>query len=179
MFHHELNVWLHGDDAGGEHGPAVCTPCNWKEFNLPCATPSLCVKANRQNGEIAEIFWQLMSWRLWKWSRVVGECRRRSQSGVHGAGGGLFWANSRYKCTFFFLTIMGLNEWSGFGRLAISNHARTQTGANTPVRLQNVLSRCSDTSYFLHAGKSRVMPIRRAAATPTQEKAPSAAAEKG
>lgn len=100
VLRHELNVWLHARDAGGEHGPAVCTPCNWKEFNLPCATPSLCVKANRQNGEIAEIFWQLMSWRLRKWSRGVGECGRLSQSGVHGAGCGLFWANSRYKCTF-------------------------------------------------------------------------------
>lgn len=38
--------------------------------------------------------------------------------------------------------------------------------------------RCSDTCYFLHAGKSPVMPIRRAAATPSQEKAPSAT-EKG
>lgn len=33
--------------------------------------------------------------------------------------------------------------------------------------------------YFPHPGKSGVMPIRRAAATPTPEKAPSAAAEKG
>lgn len=33
--------------------------------------------------------------------------------------------------------------------------------------------------FFLHADKSRVMPIRRAAATPSQEKPPSAAAEKG
>uniref|UniRef100_A0A3B4Y804 Heterochromatin protein 1-binding protein 3 n=1 Tax=Seriola lalandi dorsalis TaxID=1841481 RepID=A0A3B4Y804_SERLL len=50
-----------------------------------------------------------------------------------------------------------------------------QSGAHTSV----VLKWCSCACYFRHTGKSRVMPIRRAAATPTQEKDPSAAAEKG
>lgn len=47
------------------------------------------------------------------------------------------------------------------------------------VRTKGQQNQCCVHKLSLCSGKALIMPIRRAAATPTQEKAPSAAAEKG
>lgn len=59
----------------------------------------------------------------------------------------------------------------------LTTHVHSGPRANAVTNA--VLSRCSDTCVFLRTGKAPVMPIRRAAATPSQEKAPSSATEKG
>lgn len=75
--------------------------------------------------------------------------------------------------------IMGLNEWSGFGSVAMFIHARTQNESKQNCVLMSFPPGLWIHFYFPHPGKAGVMPIRRAAASSTAEKAPSAAAEEG
>lgn len=93
--------------------------------------------------------------------------------------------SAKYKLRFFSgSNVIALNEWSGFGILAIPNHtprASHLVVANVVLPVGHL--RVIFPLPLLRTGKSPVMPIRRAAAAaaapPSQEKAPSAAAEKG